>query len=80
MIADETADPAFVAADLLSQAEHGMDSQVMLLSPSEKLLKDTMAKLEDQLLVLPRAIIAKKALDHSRFILVEDLTQAAQVP
>ena len=79
VIADETADPAFVAADLLSQAEHGMDSQVMLLSPSEKLLKDTMAKLEDQLLVLPRAIIAKKALDHSRFILVEDLTQAAQV-
>lgn len=79
VIADETADPAFVAADLLSQAEHGMDSQVVLISPSEKLLKDTMAKLEDQLLALPRAIIAKKALDHSRFILVEDLAQAALV-
>lgn len=79
VIADETANPAFVAADLLSQAEHGMDSQVVLVSPSEKLLKNTMAQLEDQLLVLPRAIIAKKALDHSRFILVGDLDEAAQV-
>jgi histidinol dehydrogenase len=79
VIADETANPAFVAADLLSQAEHGMDSQVVLVSPSEKLLKNTMAQLEDQLFVLPRAIIAKKALDHSRFILVSDLDEAAQV-
>ncbi len=79
VIADDTADPAFVAADLLSQAEHGMDSQVVLVSPSEKLLKATLAQLEPQLLALPRAIIAKKAIDHSRFILVKDLSQAAEV-
>lgn len=79
VIADDSANPVFVAADLLSQAEHGVDSQVVLVSPSEKLLKQTMAQLEDQLLSLPRAMIAKKSLDHCRFILVQDLTEAAQV-
>lgn len=79
VIADGEANPAFVASDLLSQAEHGMDSQVMLVSPSEKLLRAVEQELEAQLLVLPRAIIAKKALDHSRFIQVDDLQMAAVV-
>lgn len=79
VIADDSANPAFVAADLLSQAEHGMDSQVLLVSPSEKLLKQVKVELERQLLDLPRAIIAKKALDHCRFIWVDDLAMAARV-
>lgn len=79
VIADDSANPAFVAADLLSQAEHGMDSQVLLVSPSEKLLKQVKVELEHQLLDLPRAIIAKKALNHCRFIWVDDLATAARV-
>ncbi|HAT40498.1 MAG TPA: histidinol dehydrogenase [Rheinheimera sp.] len=79
VIADGDANPAFVASDLLSQAEHGMDSQVMLVSTSEKLLRVVENELESQLLVLPRAIIAKKALDHSRFIQVDSLEMAAEV-
>jgi len=79
VIADESANPAFVAADLLSQAEHGPDSQVVLVSNSETLLKSTIEALNDQLLKLPRAIIAKKAIDHSRFILTPDLDSAALV-
>lgn len=79
VIADGDANPAFVASDLLSQAEHGMDSQVMLVSTSEKLLRSVENELEAQLLVLPRAIIAKKALDHSRFIQVDSLEMAAEV-
>ncbi len=79
VIADGDANPAFVASDLLSQAEHGMDSQVMLVSTSESLLRAVEHELEAQLLVLPRAIIAKKALDHSRFIQVDSLDMAAEV-
>ncbi len=79
VIADEFADPAFVAADLLSQAEHGIDSQVVLVSDSEPLLQKTIVALNEQLMALPRAIIAKKAIDHSRFILTPDLATAAQV-
>ena len=79
VIADGDANPAFVASDLLSQAEHGMDSQVMLVSTSESLLRAVEHELEAQLLVLPRAIIAKKALDHSRFIQVDSLEMAAEV-
>lgn len=79
VIADEFANPTFVAADLLSQAEHGVDSQVVLVSNSEKLLQKTIATLNEQLLLLPRAIIAKKALNHSRFILCADLTTAAEI-
>jgi len=75
----EGANPAFVAADLLSQAEHGPDSQVVLVSNSETLLNNTIEALNDQLLKLPRAIIAKKAIDHSRFILTPDLDSAALV-
>ncbi len=79
VIADESANPAFVAADLLSQAEHGPDSQVVLVSNSETLLNNTIEALNEQLLKLPRAIIAKKAIDHSRFILTPDLDSAALV-
>lgn len=79
VIADDSANPMFVAADLLSQAEHGVDSQVVLVSPSESLLKNTINQLEEQLLNLPRAMIAKKSLDHCRFVQVDDLSQAALV-
>ena len=79
VIADETASPAFVAADLLSQAEHGVDSQVVLVSNSQMLIDKTVQAMNEQILKLPRAIIAKKAIDHSRFILTADLDTAAMV-
>jgi histidinol dehydrogenase len=79
VIADDSASPAFVAADLLSQAEHGVDSQVVLISTSQTLLDKTVQAMNEQLLKLPRAIIAKKAIDHSRFILAADLDTAALV-
>jgi len=79
VIADETASPIFVAADLLSQAEHGVDSQVVLVSNSQMLLDKTVQAMNEQIMKLPRAIIAKKAIDHSRFILTPDLETAALV-
>ncbi len=79
VIADESANPVFVAADLLSQAEHGPDSQVVLVSPSEALLVNTISELKRQTALLPRAEIAKKALANSRLILTPDLDTAAQV-
>ncbi|WP_209330758.1 histidinol dehydrogenase [Lunatimonas salinarum] len=63
--ADETAIPAFVAADLLSQAEHGIDSQVVLVCSSEKIAKKTLKEVDAQLTKLPRQKIAQKALDNS---------------
>lgn len=68
--ADETANPAFVAADLLSQAEHGIDSQVLLVSTSESLIEAVNVALEKQLAVLPRAAFAAKALENSQAVLV----------
>ena len=79
VIADDNANPVFVAADLLSQAEHGPDSQVVLVSPSEALLVNTISELKRQTALLPRAEIAKKALANSRLILTPDLATAAQV-
>lgn len=79
VIADDNANPVFVAADLLSQAEHGPDSQVVLVSPSEALLVNTISELKRQTALLPRAEIAKKALSNSRLILTPDLATAAQV-
>lgn len=74
IIADETAQPAFVAADLLSQAEHGEDSAAILLTPSERLAHEVNAAVEAQLADLPRAGLIRKALDHYGMILiVEDL-------
>ena len=68
--ADDTANPAFVAADLLSQAEHGIDSQVLLVSTSESLIDAVNVELEKQLAVLPRAEFAAKALENSQAVLV----------
>lgn len=69
--ADETSVPAFVAADLLSQAEHGADSQVVLVATSEKVIAESLAELEKQLAVLPRREIASEAIENSKAILVE---------
>ena len=70
VLADDTANPAFVAADLLSQAEHGIDSQVLLISTSEEMMQKVQAEVERQLNLLPRKEIAQKALENSRMVLV----------
>ena len=70
VLADETANPVFVAADLLSQAEHGIDSQVLLISTSEDMMQQVQAEVERQLNLLPRKEIAQKALENSRMVLV----------
>lgn len=77
--ADETAHPSFIAADLLSQAEHGTDSQVILVSTSEDIIKKTEVELEKQLAVLPRQEIAKKALANSRSFLMKDESSALEL-
>jgi len=74
--ADETADPAFAAADLLSQAEHGVDSQVILVSPSLPMVEAILLAVDQQVEQLPRAAIARKALENSRAVLVRDDRQA----
>ncbi len=76
VIADETSRPDFVAADLLSQAEHGPDSQSVLITTSEDLLQAVARELERQLNVLPRREIAEKSLANSMMILVHDSTDA----
>lgn len=76
VLADETANPVFVAADLLSQAEHGVDSQALLITTSETLLKATMQEVERQLDVLPRKEIASRSLAASKLILVKDMDEA----
>ncbi|MDO6427862.1 histidinol dehydrogenase [Thalassotalea sp. 1_MG-2023] len=79
VIADEHANPAFVAADLLSQAEHGPDSQVILLSDSKVLIEQVNHELTKQVSVLSRKAIALEALKQSRLILTENLAQACEV-
>ncbi|KZC18418.1 histidinol dehydrogenase [Rhodanobacter sp. FW510-R12] len=79
VIADAEANPVFVAADLLSQAEHGPDSQVILLSPSAGLLDRAAAEVERQCAELPRGAIAGRALAQSRLIAVDSLAQAVEV-
>lgn len=76
VMADETAEPAFVAADLLSQAEHGEDSQVMLVLSEARLLAPIEAEIEKQLERLPRRDIARKALANSRAVVLNDRRQA----
>lgn len=76
VIADDTAFPEFVASDLLSQAEHGADSQVILVSNSENLISNVEAEVAKQLEELPRKNIAKLALNNSQSILVKDLKEA----
>ena len=76
VIADETANPKFVAADLLSQAEHGVDSQVVLVTTSEKLLEEVEYEVQHQLSRLPRWQIAEQSLANSKLILVKDMEEA----
>ena len=76
VIADESANPAFVAADLLSQAEHGVDSQVVLITTSEKLLNEVEYEVQHQLARLPRWEMAEKSLANSKLILVKDMEEA----
>jgi len=79
VIADASADPDFVAADLLAQAEHGADSQVVLVSDDDGLLDAAADALSSQLDTLPRAAIARESLAHARLIRVENLDEAVQV-
>ncbi|MDG1730866.1 MAG: histidinol dehydrogenase [Algibacter sp.] len=72
VVADETANASYVASDLLSQAEHGTDSQVILVATSKGLIEDVSAEVEKQLEVLPRKAIAKKAIANSKLIYVEN--------
>ena len=79
VIADADARPAFVAADLLAQAEHGIDAQAVLVTPSGRLARDVIAELERQLSALPRHAIARQSLGHARLLLVADLYEAFDV-
>lgn len=79
VVADDTANPAFVAADLLSQAEHGVDSQVVMVTCSESLLAKVAEEVEKQLAELPRKEIASKALENSKMILVENMDEAVEL-
>ena len=74
--ADDSANARYVASDLLSQAEHGIDSQVFLVSTSETLMQETISELEAQLIDLPRKELAKQAILNSKFILVENQEDA----
>ena len=76
VIADETSNAEFVAADLLSQAEHGVDSQVILICTSEAKLMEVKSEVERQLELLPRKEIAAKTLENSQLVLVSDTTEA----
>jgi histidinol dehydrogenase len=75
VMADSTANPAYVASDLLSQAEHGPDSQVILISDNPETIESVNLELEKQLEALPRKEIARKALENSKLILMEDRDQ-----
>ena len=77
--ADTTANPAFVAADLLSQAEHGIDSQVVLLAFQEKTVQAVLKEVEEQLKTLPRQEIAAKALENSVAIVLENEAEAVDL-
>ena len=72
VIADESADPAFIASDLLSQAEHGSDSQVILVTSKESIIQPVAEELAKQIKVLPRKEIAAKSLAHSKAILLNE--------
>ena len=73
VIADSTGNPEFIAADLLSQAEHGVDSQVILLSDNEILIEKIMVAIAQQLVLLPRVEIAKQALQNSKAFLLDSI-------
>jgi len=79
VIADETSNPVFVAADLLSQAEHGVDSQVLLISTSEEMICQVKEEIDRQVEPLPRKDIALKALENSTLVLVHDKQEAMEL-
>ncbi len=79
VIADDSANASFVAADLLSQAEHGRDSQVLLICTSAKFAATAVATIEQQISSLPRQEIARAALEHSKIIVVDDLSTGIQI-
>jgi len=79
IIADDSAIPEFVAADLLAQAEHGADSQVVLVTSSRLLVNNVIVELEQQILQLKRKEIAKKALSNSKIILVNSIDEALEL-
>jgi histidinol dehydrogenase len=79
VFADETSDPGFVAADLLSQAEHGPDSQVLLVTTVEKVIEQTLEEMESQIKELPRREIAEKALENSVAVLLRDENEAVDL-
>ena len=74
--ADETSNPVYVAADLLSQAEHGIDSQVIMITTSKQLLDDVRREIDKQLQPLPRRELAAKTLENSKLVLVKDSDEA----
>ncbi|MBO5796631.1 MAG: histidinol dehydrogenase [Bacteroides sp.] len=79
VLADETANPAFVAADLLSQAEHGVDSQAVLITTSAALQQAVKVEVERQLALLPRKEIAEKSLENSKLIVVGSMDEAIEM-
>jgi len=79
VIADETAVPEFVAADLLSQAEHGADSQVILLTTNETIAEKVQTCIQDQLKDLPRKKIAEKALANSKIVVLNTIDEAIEL-
>lgn len=79
VLADHSADAAFVASDLLSQAEHGVDSQAILITTSEKMLQNVEEEVQKQVTILPRRLIAEKALENSKLILVNSIDEAVEI-
>jgi histidinol dehydrogenase len=79
VLADASAEPAFIASDLLSQAEHGADSQVLLVSTSESLVHNVIRKIGEQLKKLPRRSIAEKALENSHAIVIDNMGTAMEL-
>ena len=79
VLADENANPVFIAADLLSQAEHGPDSQAILVTTSKELILEVEKEVELQLASLPRYDIAKKSINNSKLILVKDMDEAIEL-
>jgi len=79
VMADETADPSFVAADLLSQAEHGVDSQVLLVGNNEQVIRNVKDELEKQLAQLPRKEFAERALSNSKAIVLDTIDEVIEL-
>lgn len=79
VIADDSCQPQFVAADLLSQAEHGPDSQVLLITPHAEIIQPVQIEIDRQLATLPRKDIAEKSLENSQIILVKNMAEAIEI-